>query len=170
MASRRVLAIFVLIAAIFPMTTLATEYIVGDESGWTLGFDYHAWAASKNFLVGDELVFKYPVGAHNVFKVNGTEFQNCIIPLADKALTSGDDVGDSGTLCADWWYDTIVLASPGKKWYVCGVGKHCELGGQKLAITVQSLAPTPSPAPSPLYAKPDEAVKGKRPFFTLCWW
>jgi len=102
----------------------------------------------------DFAVFKYPVGAHNVFKVNGTEFQNCIIPPADRALTSGDD--------------TIVLASPGKKWYICGVGKHCEFG-QKLAITVQSLAPTPSPAPSPLYAKPDEAVKGKRPFFTLRW-
>jgi len=63
MASRCVLAIFVLIAAIVPMTTLATEYIVGDESGWTLGFEYHAWAAGKNFLVGDELgkiILHYP--------------------------------------------------------------------------------------------------------------
>ncbi|CAK7341493.1 unnamed protein product [Dovyalis caffra] len=59
-----------------------------------------------------------------------------------KALTSGND--------------TVVLATPGKKWYICGMGKHCELGGQKLTIAVQSLAPTASPAPSPLYAKPYE--------------
>ncbi|XP_015899794.3 double-stranded RNA-binding protein 1 isoform X1 [Ziziphus jujuba] len=80
-------------------------------------------------------VFQYPVGAHNVFKVNATSFQNCIVPPPDQALMTGND--------------TIVLASPGKKWYICGVGKHCETGGQKLAITVQSGAGAPQVAPGP---------------------
>ena len=78
-------------------------------------------------------MFQYPVGSHNVFKVNATGFQNCIIPPASQALTTGND--------------TIFLAAPGKKWYICGVGMHCESGGQKLAITVQfpEVAPSPSP-------------------------
>ncbi|XP_038695390.1 blue copper protein 1a-like [Tripterygium wilfordii] len=77
-------------------------------------------------------VFKYAVGAHNVFQlVNGTLFQNCVKPPANEALTTGED--------------HIALGSPGKKWYICGVGKHCE-GGQKLAIEVMgSMGPAPSP-------------------------
>ena len=39
-----------------------------------------------------------------------------------EALTSGSDV--------------ITLATPGKKWYICGVAEHCEAANQKLAITV----------------------------------
>lgn len=70
-----------------------------------------------------------------MFKVNATSFQNCIVPPPDQALMTGND--------------TIVLASPGKKWYICGVGKHCETGGQKLAITVQSGAGAPQVAPGP---------------------
>lgn len=86
-----------------------------------------------------------------MFKVNGTAFQNCTVPPLNEALTSGND--------------TIVLATPGRKWYICGVGKHCQVGGQKLAITVQSLAPTiaPSPLCSSMEAK-------KRPFISFLPW
>jgi hypothetical protein len=44
----------------------------------------------------------------------------------------------------------ITLAIPGKKWYICGVAKHCEVKNQKLVITV--LPQTVSPAPSPISA------------------
>ncbi|KAK3198130.1 hypothetical protein Dsin_021545 [Dipteronia sinensis] len=112
----------------FPIISSATEFVVGDDSGWTLGFDYQDWAEGKNFqgrpprpkpaslpsLVGDKIVFKYLEGAHTVFKVNGTSFQNCIKPPANEALTSGND--------------TIVLATPGNKRYICGVGSHCNFG------------------------------------------
>ncbi|EEF36697.1 Early nodulin 55-2 precursor, putative [Ricinus communis] len=139
MASHNAFLIFVLLAAFVPFTTLAKEYIVGDESGWTVNFDYQTWAADKNFQVGDQLVFKYQVGAHNVFRVNGTGFQNCVRPPASEALTTG--------------YDTILLTTPGRKWYICGVGKHCEYG-MKLFINVLPLkvsAPiTPSKAPVPV--------------------
>lgn len=73
-----------------------------------------------------------------MFKVNGTAFQQCTKPAANEALTSGNDV--------------IMLSSAGRKWYICGVGKHCELGNQKLVITVmpQSMSPWSAPSPSPM--------------------
>ncbi|CAH1451468.1 unnamed protein product [Lactuca virosa] len=105
-------------------------FVVGDDKGWTLNFDYQAWAKGKQFFVGDKLVFRYAVGKHNVFRVNGTSFQQCTIPAATEALTSG--------------YDVITLETPGRKWYICGVGKHC-LMGLKLFINVlpQSTYPPP---------------------------
>lgn len=83
------------------------------------------------------------MGKHNVFKVDGNGFQKCLVPTANESLASG--------------YDVITLATPGKKWYICGVGKHCETGGMKLVIDVipQSPAPispphfVPAPTPSP---------------------
>ncbi|XP_059664060.1 blue copper protein-like [Cornus florida] len=116
----------------FPIGVSAKEFIVGDDAGWDVGPDYQDWAEGKEFVVGDTLVFKYPVGDHNVFKVNGTAFKACMKPPPSEALTTGNDV--------------ITLATPGKKWYICGVGMHCAYGEQKLAITVQpnNLAPAPS--------------------------
>ncbi|KAK0600794.1 hypothetical protein LWI29_018421 [Acer saccharum] len=135
MALLRSCVVFALISTIIPVMTLAKDFVVGDEKGWTINFNYQAWAQGKDFRVGDKLVFNYPVGAHTVFKVNGTSFQNCIKPPANEALTSGND--------------EIVLATPGRKWYICGVGKHCESAGQKLFITVQPQSSSPSPAMAP---------------------
>ncbi|KAB2622579.1 hypothetical protein D8674_024761 [Pyrus ussuriensis x Pyrus communis] len=73
------------ILAIFAPSILATDYVAGDDKGWTINFDYQAWARGKMFFVGDNLVFNYPKGAHNVFKVNGTGFQECSAPL-DSAI------------------------------------------------------------------------------------
>ncbi|MCL7041202.1 hypothetical protein MKW94_007554 [Papaver nudicaule] len=70
----------------FPAISSATKHIVGDNSGWTIKFDYQAWASNKEFYVGDELVFMYPPGAHNVFKVNGTGFKECIKPPINEAF------------------------------------------------------------------------------------
>ncbi|XP_062086389.1 blue copper protein 1b-like [Humulus lupulus] len=113
----------------------AVDYIVGDDAGWTTNFDYQAWAQDKLFGVGDRLVFKYPAGVHNVFKVNGTNFKQCTTPVGAVPLTSGNDV--------------VTLATPGIKWYLCGVGQHCAVGNQKLAVHVLPLSPVPSPSPAP---------------------
>lgn len=79
-----------------------------------------------------------------MFKVNGTALENCDIPQANQALTSGND--------------TVVLNTPGRKWYICGFPGHCA-AGQKLKITVQypyGWAPAPAPwaptTPSPVPA------------------
>ncbi|KAH7571679.1 hypothetical protein ACOSQ2_014633 [Xanthoceras sorbifolium] len=139
MTLHRSFVIFALIYSIIPAMTLAKKFVVGDEKGWTINFDYQAWADGKDFRVGDILVFNYPVGAHTVLKVNGTGFEDCIKLPASEALTSGKD--------------EIVLGAPGRKWYICGVGKHCENAGQKLFITVQTQLPALSMA-SPLQAVP----------------
>ncbi|KAF5460771.1 hypothetical protein F2P56_020616 [Juglans regia] len=136
----RIIMIFILaIVAILVPSSLATEFVVGDDKGWTINFDYQAWAQGKEFHVGDKLVFKYTENSHNVLKVNGTGFQDCVAPAGTEALTSGNDV--------------ITLATPGRKWYICGVSKHCEVGNQKLFITVlpQTLL-SPASAPSPTSA------------------
>ncbi|KAK2983982.1 hypothetical protein RJ640_027307 [Escallonia rubra] len=130
------LGFIVILAIVSPALVSAKDFIVGDDKGWTTNFDYQAWARGKDFRVGDRLVFQYPVGAHNVFKVDGTGFESCIKPALTEALTSGNDA--------------IVLATPGRKWYICGIGQHCAAAGQKLFITVNSewMAPSPSPSPS----------------------
>ncbi|PIA59812.1 hypothetical protein AQUCO_00400595v1 [Aquilegia coerulea] len=133
-STKQFLVTLAIIGIVLPSVALATEYKVGDNAGWTNNFDYTNWAKGKDFRVGDKLVFTYPVGVHNVFKVNGTTFKDCTIPPLDEALTSGNDV--------------ITLAIPGNKWYFCGVGQHCAVGGQKLAITVLP-AGLEAPAPAP---------------------
>ncbi|XP_059461817.1 blue copper protein-like [Corylus avellana] len=130
------------IVAILVLSILATEFVVADDKGWTINFDYQAWAQGKEFHVEDTLDFKYKEGVHNVLKVNRTGFQQCVAPLGIEALISGNDV--------------ITLATSGRKWYICGVAKHCENGNHKLAITV--LPQTVSPAPS-LVSIAKECVK-----------
>lgn len=38
-----------------PALASATEHVVGDAHGWTLGFDYDTWSQTKQFTVGDTL-------------------------------------------------------------------------------------------------------------------
>ncbi|MBA0702395.1 hypothetical protein Goari_000025, partial [Gossypium aridum] len=119
-----------LIAIFLPAMAMAIDYIIGDDSRWTINFNYQAWAKDEVFYV----VFQYPKGYHNVFKVNGTAFKDCDIPPPSEVLTSGND--------------TVVLKTPCQKWYICGVDNHCSAYGQKLSITVlyqYGWAPAPAP-------------------------
>ena len=34
---------------------MATEFSIGDDQGWTINFNYEAWAKEKVFHVGDKL-------------------------------------------------------------------------------------------------------------------
>ena len=43
------------IVAVSVHAILATEYVVGDAKGWSLNFNYQAWAEGKEFHVGDKL-------------------------------------------------------------------------------------------------------------------
>ncbi|KAL7597186.1 hypothetical protein Lser_V15G28593 [Lactuca serriola] len=122
------------VVVLLPSTTMAAEYVVGDDSGWTINYDYQVWAKDKVFYVGDKLVFKYPVNVHNVYKVNASSFVTCTVPPPSAALTSGNDV--------------VTLVAPGKKWYICGVEEHCADFNQKLVIDVQQGSMAPAPAPS----------------------
>ncbi|XP_058084613.1 blue copper protein 1a-like [Magnolia sinica] len=144
MASKQMYVVLAVMVVILPSVALATEYVVGDDKGWTPNFDYQTWAAGKDFTVGDNLVFKYDAAFHDVFKVNGTAFKDCIIPPANESLNTGNDI--------------ITLVTPGRKWYICGKSDHCAKGGQKLAITVSdSLAPASPPQWRPEAEAPNSA-------------
>ncbi|KAL3535971.1 hypothetical protein ACH5RR_004432 [Cinchona calisaya] len=132
-----ILVVAAILAVFLPAATMAaTEHWVGGKSGWTINYDYPAWANERVFYVGDSLVFSYTKGHHNVYVANQTEFKDCIVPTGKKPFTSG--------------HDTITLATPGKKWYICGIPTHCSEHKQKLAITVvEGGAPVPAPAPAP---------------------
>ncbi|XP_068636258.1 blue copper protein 1b-like [Aristolochia californica] len=101
----------------------ATEFIVGDDSGWSIDVDNEAWAEGKTLYVGDVL---------------------CTLSSNNGVLTSGSD--------------RISLATPGNKWYICGVTNHCSYYSQKLKITVlpkdDYLPPSPSPAASEVSPAP----------------
>ena len=43
------------ILAVLVPSILATDFVVGDDKGWTTGFDYQTWADGKEFHVGDQL-------------------------------------------------------------------------------------------------------------------
>ncbi|XWS61878.1 hypothetical protein CRYUN_Cryun07bG0162200 [Craigia yunnanensis] len=135
MGSSKIFFIIAVVAFFAIPSSLATEFVVGDEKGWSLDFDYQGWAAGKEFRVGDKLVFKYTSGVHNVLRVNGTEFQQCEAADNTVPLTTGNDV--------------ISLATPGRKWYICGVARHCAARNMKLNITVLSQVGSPSSAPTP---------------------
>ncbi|KAL5060009.1 hypothetical protein RYX36_031613 [Vicia faba] len=134
MASSRVILILSISMILFFSVAMATDHIVGGDKGWTIDFNYTQWAQENVFRVGDNLVFNYNPSVHNVFKVNGTLFQNCTFPPENEALSTGKDI--------------IPLKTEGRKWYVCGKGDHCAARQMKFVITVLAEgAPTPSSPP-----------------------
>ncbi|MED6150106.1 hypothetical protein PIB30_069135 [Stylosanthes scabra] len=136
MAPSRTL-IIILVALSTISSTIAEEYIVGDYYGWRTFFDYQAWAANKNFYVGDRIVFNYRHGWDNVVSVTPEDFITCTASPNAKTSKSG--------------HDEIRFGSIGARWYISSVSDHCKLG-QKLAIYVRPARfgpPLPSEPPSP---------------------
>ncbi|CAL9175263.1 unnamed protein product [Musa hybrid cultivar] len=121
MASHHMLlAVLVILAAAVavPQSAIAADFTVGDDSGWLPNFNYSSWTQGKEFRVGDNLVFKYMQGAHNVMQVGGPDFKACnTSAVAINTFTSGNDL--------------VALDTPGRRWYMCGFGDHCTRG-QKL--------------------------------------
>ncbi|XP_047337963.1 blue copper protein 1b-like [Impatiens glandulifera] len=114
----------ILILSINPsLPASAIDYIVGDENGWTTNLDYQTWAVGKHFQIGDNIIFRYPYGIHNVYRVTAPGYHSCEIPAnTSESMSSGNDV--------------IALNTEGRRWYICGIGDYCKMGNMKLAITV----------------------------------
>jgi hypothetical protein len=55
MASTHYFFILAIVAIFLVPSILATDFLVGDDKGWTINFDYQAWAQGKEFHVGDTL-------------------------------------------------------------------------------------------------------------------
>ncbi|KAG2654177.1 blue copper protein-like [Panicum virgatum] len=146
LASRLPLAVLLLVAC--SSTAAASTYTVGDGSGWTTGVDYTSWAASKNFKVGDNLVFNYAKGLHTVVEVSAAEYMAC---------TAASPLGSDSSGAT-----TVPLKTPGTHYFVCSITGHCA-AGMKLAVTVggssSPATPTPttprtSPTPTTPYTTP----------------
>ncbi|GFP79085.1 stellacyanin [Phtheirospermum japonicum] len=141
---------------------VGNTYTVGDRLGWTVppggAIAYETWAGTiGSFNVGDNLLFNFTNGAHDVVEVTRAEFDSCSTTTAP--ITTGPA--------------RITLTLAGEHHYICTVGPHCSLG-QRLAINVTAGGPTmtppssstpvtPSPVntpPSPSNSAPSFAVAG----------
>ncbi|XP_021825798.1 stellacyanin-like [Prunus avium] len=118
----RAIALLLIAFAIFPITALAKEYIVGVADGWNSEVDYYAWLDGKTFYVGDVLVFNYHRDEHNVLEVNSTGYDQCVASPNKGAHDSGND--------------KKTFKTHGNKYYICEW--HCNYSGQKLKVPVLS--------------------------------
>ncbi|RDX58065.1 hypothetical protein CR513_62645, partial [Mucuna pruriens] len=129
-------------------STGPVTYTVGDNSGWTIpnggASFYTTWASSKTFKVGDILLFKYALNAHNVEEVTKEKYDSCSSnsPLATYTKPPV----------------SVPLNKSGEHYFICGIPGHCS-AGQKLAINVTgSSTATTSPPTNPSSPSPATAV------------
>ncbi|CAM0876735.1 unnamed protein product [Alopecurus aequalis] len=142
MASKQMLAVMsAIVVAFFPMLAAQTVHPVGDSRGWTLGFNYTTWSEGNQFRISDSLVFNYNKAFHNVVEVSGADFKACNTANPIGSWKSGSDL--------------VQLEKTGRRWFICAVGNHCQLG-MKLNVTILA-ADAPAPSPSPHH-------KSRRPF------
>ncbi|XP_059283168.1 uclacyanin 1-like [Lycium ferocissimum] len=131
MAMLRILMSLAAIAMLLGLA-MATDYTVGGPNGgWDPTSDLQAWAASKTFFVGDNLIFTY-APSHSVLEVTKAAFDSCEITSPIAIYTGG--------------MTTITLASVGKRYFICGTGGHCTVGGMKLEINTLPKTFPPPPA------------------------
>ncbi|KAL5231264.1 hypothetical protein ABZP36_030040 [Zizania latifolia] len=129
----------VVVAAAFA-TASGASYGVGEPSGsWDLQTNYTAWASSINFQLGDQLVFKYSLEAHDVVEVTKASYLSCSASSPISALRSGED--------------TIKLDRPGRRYFICGVPGHCD-SGMKLQVRVAPPGCNSPPPPSEMDGTP----------------
>ncbi|BBH10295.1 Cupredoxin superfamily protein [Prunus dulcis] len=129
--------LFFMVLALFGVC-FGTVYKVGDSNGWTDkgSVSYKDWASTKNFVVGDAIVFEYNAKEQNVVQVKTlTEFNGCNSKAPLSTYNSGNDA--------------VELKKAGHFFYICGLPGHCE-AGQKVDIRVLE----PSQAPSPSHSSP----------------
>ncbi|CAK9199308.1 unnamed protein product [Sphagnum troendelagicum] len=89
---------------------------------------YSAWAADKKFQLGDNLVFEFPTGSHDVLQLrNFADFNACNTNNAISIHYTGHTV--------------IPLLTMGSLYFVCGIPGHC-LQGMKLEVIVMEAAGT----------------------------
>ncbi|WOK94332.1 blue copper protein-like [Canna indica] len=110
----------------------ATDYTVGDSSGWTLNVDYSDWTKDKTFVVGDDLVFNYASSQHNVVEVSAGDFSSCSGSDAMSTDASG--------------HTSIALSTSGTRYFICSIPGHCA-SGMKLQVNVADSSTTTSPSP-----------------------
>ncbi|KAI3668168.1 hypothetical protein L6452_43245 [Arctium lappa] len=117
------LMLMVMIEGVWMTVVIGEVYNVGGSDGWTTLVDsnYSIWASSKEFRVGDILLFNYNPTNHNVMQVNRVGFESCNITVSGKAYESGND--------------SFTITAPGHYYFICSFPGHCD-AGQKLEVRV----------------------------------
>ncbi|XP_072962748.1 mavicyanin-like [Typha angustifolia] len=137
-----VIVLLILLAASAP--AYATDYTVGDSTGWTSGGDYKTWASGKTFAVGDTLLFKYSL-MHTVDEVSQSDYNAC------SSSNSIQSFSDQST--------KITLTKPGTRYFICGTPGHCS-GGMQLAVTVSAATSSPPASPTTPSSTPSTPAEG----------
>ncbi|KAI5412745.1 hypothetical protein KIW84_057393 [Lathyrus oleraceus] len=115
---------------------MATNHIVGGPNGgWDTSSDLQSWASSKQFSIGDNLVFQYQQN-HDVVEVTKADYDSCQQTNAIQSYNDGAT--------------TIPLTSQGKRYFICGTIGHCSQG---MKVEIDTLATQISPV-SPAVASP----------------
>ncbi|MED6149281.1 hypothetical protein PIB30_060928 [Stylosanthes scabra] len=115
-------------------SVFATDYAVGDSSGWSLGVDYTTWASGKTFKVGDTLTFNYDSSTHQLDEVSESDYKSC---SSSNAINTHNDGNTK-----------ITLSKAGSYYFLCPTVGHCG-GGMKLAVTVSGSSSGSPSTPSP---------------------
>ncbi|XP_059317634.1 stellacyanin-like [Lycium ferocissimum] len=123
----------VLILSLIVCSSSATNYIVGDSSGWDISSDLDTWLIGKSFKVGDVLVFQYS-SFDSVAEVTKENFDGCNTSNVLDSSKKGNT--------------TFPLTKPGDRYFVSGNRLHC-LGGMKLHVNVENDVADASPAAAP---------------------
>ncbi|KAI3891053.1 hypothetical protein MKW98_007358 [Papaver atlanticum] len=131
------LLVFVIAFASLHHST-SDEIDVLDTEGWHIPSNgdtaYLTWAATKNFKVGDTLVFRFPQGEHDVATVSKEGYDNCMESAQDPIVNEAPV--------------NIRLNSNGPQYFICTIGQHCKKG-QRLTINVSSDSEAETPSNSP---------------------
>lgn len=123
-AATVVLSIAMIALVIMVMPCGATQYNVGDSTGWDTATDFNSWVQGKSFAVGDTLNFHYS-SLHSVLEVSKSDYDSCQTGNALQSFSDGST--------------QIPLSNPGNRYFTCGTPGHCA-GGMKMAIDVQAAA------------------------------
>ncbi|XP_054805889.1 mavicyanin [Prosopis cineraria] len=147
MVERGVVALLMVVAMAALEVSYGAVYKVGDSAGWTTigNINYKKWSATKNFQVGDTIIFEYNSQFHNVMRVTHEMYKSCNASSPLATFSTGKD--------------SIVIQNHGHHFFFCGVPGHCQ-AGQKVDINVPKVsatseAPTPSALASPTVSVPN---------------
>ncbi|CAN6486744.1 unnamed protein product [Victoria cruziana] len=140
------LAKLVVLAFLLVVPIYATDYTVGDSSGWALGVDYNSWSAGKTFKVGDRLVFTYG-STHTVNEVDRASYTSCSSSNSLSSFSNGSN--------------TIPLTTAGTRYFICATPGHCQQGMKvQIPVTASGVG---SPAGSPSGSPSTPASPGAQP-------
>ncbi|XP_019186547.1 PREDICTED: early nodulin-like protein 2 [Ipomoea nil] len=131
-----ILSFLLMLLVLFDVTIGTQIYRVGDYFGWnnSTKIDYSKWSASKDFHVGDVLMFQFDPNNDNVFRVSAEDFAGCRAPSPIGLPSDGQEF--------------YALDSPGRWHFICSIPGRCE-AGEKLEIVVHpSVSSAPSSQPS----------------------